>query len=183
MSSYGQLDVRSTIATYSAASAFTTPAAATTDMFEIYGSSTKTIKIIRVDIAYSFGNSSPLVEPIVFLLKRSTANSSGTSTTETNIPVDSGSAAATAVIKTYTANPTLGSSLGRVMSGVFASPTDNQTAQPYAVNAWTTLYEATLMQQSITLRGTAQGLVVNFNGVKPGGTPVLAFRVIWTEEA
>lgn len=166
-------------ACYMASSAFTTPAAATTDMFEIYGSSTKTIKIERLEVAY-VGTGNNVIPTKCFLLKRSSANTVGTAVTQTAIPVDSSSAAATAVAKVYSANPTTGSSLGQISSSLLnCNPLLNGSNPPPRI----VLYDAHLAGQPITLRGTAQGLVANFNGVIPDCTgPALSWTVTWTEE-
>lgn len=166
-------------ATYMASSAFTTPAAATTDMFEIYGSSTKTVKVERIEVAY-VGTDNNTIPTKCFLLKRSSANTVGTAVTQTAIPVDSNSAAATAVVKVYSANPTTGSSLGQINSSLLnANPLLNGNNPPPRI----VLYDAHLAGQPLTLRGTAQGIVANFNGVIPDCTgPALSYTVTWTEE-
>ncbi len=168
------------INTYMASTAFFTGAASATDIFQIYGSGSKTVKVLKVLVAtIAVGGSS--TPSRYYLLKRSTANSGGTAVTLTNVPVDSNNAAATAVVKNYTANPTLGSSVGQVSAAVLAMP--DPTAGSNTRYAPVTIFDADKYGQPITLRGTSEGLVVNCNGVTIGGlTPTIAITVVWTEE-
>ena len=130
-SAYGriQLDVP-TKGTYAAASTYTAPANNTTDFWQIYGSDTKTIKILRIEAAYA-GDSPSGVSDKFFLIKRSTANSGGTSTVMTNVPLDSNNASSTAVVRIYTANPSsLGTTVGRVHSGLLANAFPASSGNP-----------------------------------------------------
>jgi len=102
-----------TQATYSAAASGIVPVASATDIFTITGSSTKTVKITRISLTMSTTPGGGLLDNLV-LLKRSTANSAGTSTTMTNVPHDSTFAAGTAVVRAYTANPTTGTLVGNI---------------------------------------------------------------------
>ena len=182
-SAYGRIQLDATTkATYSAGSTFTTPAASTTDFWQIYGSSTKTIKVLRVEAAYTSGNTSTSDE--VFLIKRSTANSGGTSSTVTSVPLDSTNSAATAVVRIYTANPTTGTSVGTVASGALLSVVNPGTAYPIAPSQGAqVLFDHRLTGQPVVLRGTGEGLVLNFAGTIPASsTPKIAVTVFWTEE-
>lgn len=90
------------------------PAASCTDLFELNNSAgTKTILVTRITFSASAGTTG--LFPIT-LLKRSTLNTGGTSSTPTISPHDSGDTAATAVFKTYTVNPTTGSLIGNIRS-------------------------------------------------------------------
>lgn len=174
----------STKATYMASSAFVAPAASTTDLFELFGSSTKTLKVLRIELAY-YGASDNTAIDECFVVKRSTANTSGTSANLTIVPLDSTNAASTAnSCKSYTANPTTGSLVGNISASAFTG------AKSAAVNTALAssvprivLFDASLTGQPIVLRGTGQGVAVNFAGVKPSmGTPKLAVTFVWTEE-
>jgi len=174
-----------TKATYMGSTAFTTPAAATADMFQLFGSSTKTVKILWIALCYQ-GTTPGTTTDQVFLVKRSTANSGGTAGTTTVTPVDSNNAASTAgaTCKVYTANPTPGTLLGQLAAYnlcAYFPPAGTGTVS--AVVPTLVLFDARLAGQPITLRGTAEGVCVNFNGVIPSATtPKLAFNIIWTEE-
>lgn len=169
----------STKAAYRTCSAFTAPAASTTDFAEIYGSSSKTVFVKRITVIMAANVNGSTINP-VFVVRRSTANSGGTATTETAVKNDTNSGSATATVKTYTANPTTGTLVGRIASnalGLGISPTMNSNAQAIV------LYEARPDTQAETLRGTGEGLCVNFNGTKPDvGTPTLSVCFEWEEE-
>lgn len=160
--------------TYSAAVIGLAPAATATDIFEIAGSGTKTVKIRRLQIsctataagAYDF-----------VLVKRSTANTVGTSTTLTNVSYDSNDAAATAVVKAYTANPTTGTLVGNVRS-IKGTVTTSAGAIP---NIPTTVDFGTRGNEAAVLRGTAQLYAINLNATTMTGGSCDA-DVEWTEE-
>lgn len=88
------------------------PVALATDVITISGSATKTIEItsIRVSAASTNGGIIDL-----YFYKRTTADTGGTSTSITPVPYNSTNAAATAALKQYTANPTLGT--GQLVRG------------------------------------------------------------------
>lgn len=173
----------STKASYMAASTFVAPAASTTDLFEIYGSSTKTVKVLRVELSYKSSTIQSATDEC-FLLRRSTANSSGTSETLDNLKLDTNNSSATAVAKSYTANPTTGTLVGRIAARI-ATPSAPPAGAylPLTAIPASVLFDANVAGQPIVLRGTSEGLVVNFNGTIPsGGTPRLAVTFYWTEE-
>lgn len=158
--------------TYSAAAGSFNLAALATDIFTITGSGTKTISITEISISFTGGGE------IVFcqLLKRSTANSAGTATTLTNVPHDSTNAAATATVKAYTANPTLGTLVGAVRVDRVNSPLPSSSTQPgESVFAF-----GVKLNQPITLRGTGEVLAFNFNAVTLLSGTAVAY-VEWTE--
>ena len=184
-SSYGEMTIKpSTKATYVASSGLATPAAATTDIFQLYGSATKTVRVQRIEAVYhatAFGaDPSPML-----LLRRSTANTGGTSTTITPVSMDSANAATTATAcKLYTANPTTGTLAGQLKRlNINCMLPGNGTAPPHSGPAVQVIYEASPTVQPIVLRGTAEGVVINFNGVIPQATtPQLGFNIYYTEE-
>lgn len=185
-SAYGRMQLDATTkGTYSAASAFTAPANNTTDFWQIYGSSTKTIKVLRVEAAY-VGDSPTAAVDRFFLIKRSTANSGGTSTTVTNVSLDSSNTASTASVKIYTANPSgLGTAVGQVHSGLLANIFSASTGNPVSPCGRSSqiIFDHNLTGQPVVLRGTTEGLCINFNSVKPSATtPLIAITVFWTEE-
>lgn len=173
----------STKASYMAATIEVAPAASTTDLFEIYGSGTKTIKVLRVELTYRGATAAASMDAC-YLLRRSTANTSGTSATLTNIKLDTNNGSATAVAKSYTANPTTGTLVGNLATNYLTGALDGGSTviQPAAVGRYV-LFDAKLAGQPIVLRGTGEGVVVNFNGTAPKmGTPKLGITFYWTEE-
>lgn len=160
--------------TYSASAVGFVPPAAATDVFSITGSGTKTIRVTRLEIDGTTTSGSGISLNLQ-LVKRSTANSGGTSSSVTAASHDSANAAATATVLSYTANPTLGTLVGVVRTARFS----------FVTVGTDTLGEdwdfGTRPSQAIVLRGTSQVLAVNFGGVTITG-PVVDITVEWTEE-
>lgn len=165
--------------TYSATAFGIVPAASATDVFTITGSESKTIYIHKIQVS---GTRTAHAHNQVILLKRSTANSGGTSTTRTAVPHDSTNAAATATVTSYTANPTLGTLVGELASNTLSLPVQtpsNAQGNGGSVTPW--LWEFTSIGQPLVLRGTSQVLSINFNSVTiTGGN--LNFSIEWSEE-
>jgi hypothetical protein len=104
-------------ATYATTAVAFAYAASGTDIFTITGSATKTIRILRISVT---GTQTTGAMRDVLLIKRSAANTGGTSATPTIAPYDSNSSAATAVVRNYTANPSaLGASVGTIRAEKF----------------------------------------------------------------
>src|SRR5262249_18307598 len=113
----------------------------------------------------------------VFVIKRSAADSSGTPATATVVPHDSADAAGTGVFKTYTANPTPGAAVGNVCARRMTFQAAASLGAPPLVIDFTNRNE-----KGIVLRGTAENLAVNFNGVTLVGGETLDVEITWTEE-
>lgn len=160
--------------TYSANITGLATAATATDIFTIYGSNTKTVKVLKILISAT-QTAAGIVN--VNIIKRSTANTGGTSTNPTRVPWDVNNVASTATINAYTANPTLGSTIGTVESSkLFVSTTGTNTIDDHHEISFDGLNN-----QPITLRGTSNGLAVNLGGVTVAGSS-FDITVIYTEE-
>lgn len=163
--------------TYNATATFTAANTAT-DIFTINGSATKTVRVLRIGISATQTTSSEIA---LILLKRSTANTGGTSSTLTNVSYDSTNAAATASVKSYTANPTaLGTLVGNLRNIKFSIPVvaigGNASAQTELVESF-----GNGPGQALVLRGTAESLAVNLNSATVSGNS-FSIWVEWTEE-
>lgn len=164
-------------ATYSAGFVALTPAASATDFFTLTGSASKTIWVHGAGCS---GASTAAALPVVQVVKRSTANSAGTSVNLTEVPHDSLSSAASATALSYTANPTTGTLVGVVRTFRMATDAAASTATPTAPTpvgfrfgeVWT---------QPIVLRGTAQVLAFNANGASFAAGTTLSCWVEWSE--
>lgn len=163
--------------TYSASITNLAMAATPTDVFTITGSATKTVKITRI---YLTGTQTTGDTSDVLLIKRSTANTAGTSTTPTVVPYDSNNAAGTAVVRAYTANPTLGTAVGTLASYSMFIPAP-QPANGNSPFITPDLFAVVRPSQPIVLRGTAQVLAINFNSVTVTGN-AMNIIIEWTEE-
>lgn len=163
-----------TRATYSAAASGLTPAASATDVFTITGSASKTIKITRISVTGSTTAGSGVLVNLQ-IIKRSTANSGGTSTTLTNVPHDSTSAAATATVRSYTANPTLGSTVGTIRAERVAFESTSVIASRLNWDF------GTRGAKNIVLRGTSEVIAINLSAkTVTGGS--LSIDIEWVEE-
>lgn len=164
--------------TYSAASTPLTPAASATDLLTISGSATKTIRVTK---AYCNGSATATTGANLYLLKRSTANAGGTSTTLTAVPHDSNNSAATASVKAYTGNPaTPGTAVGNLRASQMVLAT--ATAPGVVDRLVWDLGSNFTTDQAGTLRGTAQSLAINAGGVSLPAGAALNCGFEWNEQ-
>lgn len=161
-------------ATYSASIISATLAGSATDFFLIKGSATKTIRVLTTAVSFTGGGSVVNAQ----LLKRSTANTGGTSTTQPNVPHDSNNVAGTASIVAYTANPT---GLGNLVGGIRAAKTDSPLTSSTTAPQWIEFFFGNRPGQGIVLRGTGESLAWNFNGATLSSGAYSAY-IEWTEE-
>lgn len=159
-------------ASYRAAISFSPTATAATDIFLIGGSATKTVRVTHLGIACT---ATAAVAADVIFLKRSSADTAGTSTGATAVALDSGDSAATATVLAYTANPTVG--------GLFGNVSIDKSSITTTTGAPQFLFEdfGVRNTRSVVLRGTAQQLAINLNGASIAGIACDA-EVEWTEE-
>jgi len=162
-------------ATYSAAALGIVAALTPTDIFTIYGSATKTIKILRIGVS---GTENTAAIRDIVLIKRSATNTGGTSSAVTKVPLDSNDAAATATVLSYSANPTaLGAAVGNIRVAKLDIPATNLTGTADRIE-WTF---GDRPGKSIVLRSASEGVAVNLNGVT-ASTNSFNIDVEWTEE-
>lgn len=155
---------------YSADSVGLASAATATDIFTITGSATRTIKVTKVTAS---GRQTTAGQVLIILLKRSTANA-GATTNETEVPHDSNDAAASATVRSYTANPTPGTLVGRVASTEILVP-----AAATAADGGKVVFD--FSDAPVVLRGTGEVLALNLNSVTVTGGSFNC-SVMWTEE-
>jgi hypothetical protein len=162
-----------------------TPESTPTALFSFKGSASKTIYIDRVEMSYSCSGITSGVAETFYLKKRSTANSGGTSTTVSPVPLDSSSSAASASgLVCYTADP---SSLGTAVGDVKVFPV--HASQVYNSGhhgqnqAQMQVFDAVSNHSPIVLRGTAESIEINFNGATvQQTTPRMWCTVFFSEE-
>lgn len=143
-------------ATYSS-SFNVTAAASATDIATLSGSATKTIYITKVIIS---GVQTTASLNDILLVKRSTADTGGTSTAQTAVPHDSADAAASGIVLAYTANPAaLGTLVGSFRRG-YVPVSSAATVVPAIV-----VFDFGDKGKPIVLRGIAQQIAINLNGV------------------
>ena len=160
-------------ATYTASITSLATGTLPSDIFTITGSATKTVYVTRIDID---GVQATAGQVLVLVIKRSTADTAGTSTAPTKIPLDSLSATATATVLAYTVNPTLGTLIGTTTAARFFLPAAATATDAQGIS----IPYGQLGEQQMTLRGTNQVLAVNLNSVTITG-PSINITIEWTE--
>jgi hypothetical protein len=153
-----------------------TVAASATDIAVITGNATTDVLVTKVKVSCTQTTAGVLAQTFQ-IVRRSTADTSGTETNLTIGKDDTGDAAssiAAAGVGVYTANPTTG--------------TLDSTIDTYAIGCMATgttapndIYILNRQQKPITLIGTGQQLAVNLNGkTVTGGIFYITFE--WIEE-
>ncbi len=145
-------------------SAFT-PAATATDIWQVVGSATKTVRVLRIAIS---GVATAAIAINLELIRRSTATTGATPTALTVSQHDSNDAAPTALVNALTVNGTLGST-----GGVLRSQRLNLGAVGAAgiVGAPLIWDFSTRNSKGIVLRGVAQQVALSWGGAAiPSGT-------------
>ena len=153
-----------------------TYSAAITGIVYITGSATKTIRITRINIG---GRATSAASADVQIIRRSTADSGGTCAAMTLVQHDMNSAAPTATVSSCTANPTLGSTTNggtlrdkQLFLGNLSTSAPGADAQ---------FLFADRASSTIVLRGAAQTIGINLNGVTYSGN-LMDVDIEWTEE-
>lgn len=149
-----------------------TPGATPQDVFTLTGSATRNVSIIGAGISTQQTTAGVNAWN---LLRRSTANSGGTSAAVAAVANDRTLPAATATVLQYTANPTAGTLVGRLWSGRVSSPAPGTSG---VGNVNVTLE---LGSSGTKLAGVTDVLAFNFNGAAlPAGLSVTAWFA-WME--
>lgn len=162
----------STKTTYASGIVGLVTGALATDIFTLTGSATKTVRVIEIGIS---GSATAAAVVAVSLIKRSSANTLGTSTSPAIVPHDSTNAAGTAVARAYTVNATLGVTVGTLKT--IRQLWDSTTI----VSTYVLFKQDSNPGQAIVLRGVAEVLAVNISGVTLTGGAA-AIYMVWTEE-
>lgn len=158
-------------ATYGVVGAGITPASATTDIVTIYGYTNKKIRIKKIIVT---GLSTTAGTMNVNIVKRTAANTGGTSTAPTIGKYDSSDAAAVATVAVYTANPTslgagvavLGGALNFGLAGSVGELTfdfSNRNDKP------------------ITLNSATEGMAINLNADTVPAGAKFGYAIEWEE--
>lgn len=159
-------------------------ASSPTTYWQLCGTATATVRVTRVSIA---GRQTTAAHADFQILKTSTAATGGTiasaapfsSAAIVGVPYDTGFAAGTAKVTAWTANPTVGTSLGAIWSGqVFLGNLTTAAANP-GIN----VDFGNRPTSTIVLRGTAQCVAIDSSvGTGPGSGNLMDLGIEWTEE-
>jgi hypothetical protein len=171
----GTVNTEGLKATYRYEAIAVAPVATPTDFIVLQGSATKTVKVKRIVIG---GEATAAAQMVANLIRRSTADTGGTATTNTPANSDKSDPAATAVLKTYTANPTaLGTVVATIVSRrVGLNPNTGLPATPVELSF------GVRNDEPIVLRGAADFLAINLGGAAVPAGGKLDFAIEWTEE-
>lgn len=172
----------SIVPTYFATSIGLAPGTAPTDIACLTGSATRTIRVKQVRVS---GVAGTLINVSVVLTKHASANTGGTAATTTALPVplpmDSTFAAASATTTAYTANPTINDAApGIISANTITLPTTSTTAGTgSALFYWD---DGGPALSPPVLRGVAQQVCVNLNGVTAPSSGLMTVSFLWTEQ-
>lgn len=158
---------------YRAAIVGLTTAASATDILTITGAANKVITIQRIECS-GIGSTAGTAD--VVLLRRSTANSGGTSTTPTVVKLDSSNPTASAVVRAYTVNPTVGTLVGNLGASKLALPlaATGASMQSY-------VYYNMTGSTPLRIRSASEVIAVNGNGATLAPGASLDCAIEWTE--
>lgn len=165
------IDSESVKATYSFTNAYNIATAANL-ILQLQGSASKTIRLKLVEISAT--NATP-GQIQARLVRYSTAATGGTAVAGTPRLHDTNDAAATAVIATYIADPTAGTSVGNLANGFLT--TGNGSTAPTLLR----FEYGTRNDKAAVLRGTSDFFGINMAALPAAGTAVIV-RLEWTEE-
>lgn len=168
----GNVNTQGTKATYRVAGNPAIDAAGV--IVQLQGSGTKTVRVTRIVIGgvltvTSNGN--------ITVNKNTATATGGTSTAPTIVPLDSASAAATAVALRWTAVPTAGAAVGTL-----ADRRSTWTADTLANSGQASFTFGDANGQALTLRGTAEFMTVTTANFTSYTGASYNFEVEWTEE-
>jgi len=155
-------------ASFQGAVTATTP----TDVFTIAGAAGKKI---RIKYVYVDGEQTTSGTIRVSLIKRSTLDTAGTSTTITPVASDPAQAASAATVRAYTANPTLGTAIGTFSTKLLRINVAGSTQTPVEFDT------TNGSLKDMTLSSATEQVAINFNSSTIIGN-LMAINVIYTEE-
>lgn len=165
-----------TRATFRYVAADVSPVATATDVLVLSGSSSKVIRVTKVSVV---GTATAASIYDHYIIKRTAANSGGTSTSKTAAQSDSTDSAQTATLLQYTANP---SSLGTGIS-VEGNKTYLAAGATPGAAALPSVYTfGTRNDKAIVLRGASESLAINFGGQAVPSGANLYLSIEWTED-
>lgn len=163
-------------ASFMAAISGLVPAASGTDIFTITGKSGRAVRINQIQIS---GIATAAAAIPISIVKRSTANTGGTSTVVAAVGMDTAAnSAAGASVLAYTVNPgALGTVVGTVSTArMILSTASASVGTSPIVFAFERMY-----MKSPTLRDATESLCISYGGATAAGNS-LDISISWTEE-
>lgn len=172
----------SVIPSYAATSIGLAPGTAPTDIACLRGSATRTIRVKRVRIS---GTAGTAINIVAVLTKHTSIDTGGTPATTTALPVpyplDSTFTTVTATATAWTANPTINDAAPGIIDAqtVFLPATGTASGAYAAIFYWDDGGPAV---SPPVLRGIAQEVCVNLNGVTTPSSGLMTVEFVWTEQ-
>lgn len=171
----------SIVPTYHAVGVAIAVGTAPTDVSCITGSATKTIRLKKVRLS---GTAGTAINISTYLTKHIVANTGGTAATGTALPaaypMDSTNPTASATLQAWTVNPTIADAASTVINAatLLLPVTSTTSSQSAVVFDWGS---GGIALQGPILRGIAQQVCVNLNGVTAPSSGLLNVEWVWTE--
>jgi hypothetical protein len=164
--------------TYHATVTGLVPAASATDFFTITGSATNVVKVTHVECGgQATGTGSKLIQ----IQQRIAPDTGGTSAVVQAVPSDSTDPSATAIVNSFTANPTVGTATsGVARAGILNLPASTAVGTPPL--GWDFGATSRTTTKEITLRGASQVLAVHGAGASFPAGSTLNCTLEWVEE-
>ncbi len=163
--------------TYSAVIADFTPAATATDMVQIRASATKTVRITNICVS---GDATGNSTEDIYLVKRTAANTGGTSAAVTITKYDSNDATPTASVVSYSVNPTGLGAGSLIAANHIAFPALTNPTVPVGNCAFT--FGTRPARTAVLRAGTNEAISINWNGNAVPAGASLYMTIEWTEE-
>lgn len=173
----------SVVPTYHAVGVAIAIGTAPTDVSCITGSATKIIRLKKVRLS---GTASTAINISVYLTKHIVANTGGTPATGTALPtaypMDSTNPTVSATLQAYTANPTIADAASTIINAatLFLPVTSTASGPGSVIFDWGS---GGIALEGPILRGIAQQVCVNLNGVTAPSSGLLNVQWVWTELA
>ena len=158
---------------------FYSPGTAPTDVWLLNGEIGKIVELLSINLTCTQTTAGV---NSWFIIKRSAANTGGTSTIARGSPKDNIQGVSRALVNIYTANPTPGAAVGTVWSGKINCPAPGTAGIQPQQSAGFTINFLDIFGQPLTLNGIAEGIALNFNGASlPTGLSICVASQ-WTSE-
>lgn len=173
----------SVVPTYHAVGVAIAVGTAPTDVACITGSATKVIRLKKVRLS---GTAGTAINISVFLTKHVVADTGGTPATGTALPtaypMDSTNPTVSATLQAWTANPTVADAASTVINSatLFLPVTSTASGASPVIFDWAS---GGVALEGPILRGIAQQVCVNLNGVTAPSSGLLNVQWVWTELA
>lgn len=170
-------------ATFFASGSFT-PVATPNELVIIYGSASKTVRVMSMRIGTA---NTATGSQIYHLIKRSAIYTGGVFVTATAVPADSTDVVTATNFGHFSTDPTPGTSAGTINIIKTASPAVTPATwagiTDYAQWEMIPMADSGLgLLKPVTLIGVNQGLAINFNDVALVAGQIHHYNIVWTED-